>query len=118
MIAAVTLGAFMIVLERSDASRGISVAFVTLALAQAFHLGNARSTSPVWTARHATSNRWALGAVLLVVALQLAAVYTPAFSELLNVVPLTLEEWGIALAAAAIPAVLGQTIKVFQVRSP
>jgi hypothetical protein len=54
--------------------------------------------------------------VILVVALQLAAVYTPAFSELLNVVPLTLEEWGIALAASAIPAVLGQTIKVVQSR--
>jgi Ca2+-transporting ATPase len=116
VIAGVTLGAFMVALKRSEPAHAVSVAFVTLALAQAFHLGNARSTSPVWTARHATSNRWALGAVLLVVALQLAAVYTPAFSELLNVVPLTLEEWGIALAAAAIPAVLGQTIKVVQSR--
>ena len=111
LIAASTLAAFMIALQRGDATRAVSVAFVTLGLAQAFHLGNARSRNAVWSPARALSNRYALGAVLLVVALQLLAVYTPGLMRLLNVVPLSLEECVLAFAAAAIPAVVGQTIK-------
>ena len=118
LIAASTLLAYVAVLERGDATHAISVAFVTLALAQTFHLGNARSTSSVLSARHAASNRWAIAAVLLVVGLQLLAVYTPALTRVLKIVPLSLNEWGLAFGAAAIPAVVGQAIKSVRLLRP
>ena len=111
MIAGATLGAFMIALER-DASRAGTVAFVTLALAQGFHLGNARSTEPVLAPWRVLANKWAIAALLLVIVLQALALYVPALAEVLNVVPLTAVEWALAVGMALIPAVLGQTLKV------
>ncbi len=112
LIAGSTLAAFMVALERGPQERAITVAFVTLALAQAFHLGNARSSSPVLSPRRAGANPWALGALALVVVLQLAAVYVPALAAILRVVPLTLTDWSLVLPAALLPAVLGQLIRL------
>src|SRR5690606_28414807 len=47
LITAVTLAAFLWALGGGDPARAITVAFMTLALAQTFHLGNARGTEPV-----------------------------------------------------------------------
>jgi Ca2+-transporting ATPase len=101
----------MIALER-DASRAGTVAFVTLALAQGFHLGNARSTEPVLAPWRVLANKWAIAALLLVIVLQAVALYVPALAEVLNVVPLTAVEWALAVGMALIPAVLGQALKV------
>jgi Ca2+-transporting ATPase len=112
LIAGSTLAAFIVALERGPQERAITIAFVTLALAQAFHLGNARSSSPVLSARRAVANPWALGALALVVGLQLAAVYVPRLAEILRAVPLTVADWSIVLPAALLPAVLGQLIRL------
>jgi Ca2+-transporting ATPase len=118
LIAGSTLGAFVVALERGPQERAITIAFVTLALAQAFHLGNARSASAVLSPRRAGANRWALGALALVVGLQLAAVYVPALAAILRVVPLALADWSIVLPAALLPAVLGQLIRLRRDRNP
>jgi len=88
------------------------VAFVTLALAQGFHLGTARSANAVLAFRQVVRNRWAVGALALVILLQLAAVYTPALARVLRVVPLTLGEWGLVLPLAIGPAVIGQLLRL------
>ena len=112
LIATSTLAAFLVALERSTHERAMTVAFVTLALAQGFHLGTARSANAVLAFRQVVRNRWAVGALGLVILLQLAAVYTPALARVLRVVPLTLAEWGLVLPLAIGPAVIGQLLRL------
>jgi Ca2+-transporting ATPase len=94
----------------------VTIAFMTLALAQLFHLGNARSRGPVLSWRRITANRWALGAVPLVIGLQLAAVYWEPLSTVLRTVPLAPGDWLVVFGAAAVPAVVGQVVDVVQER--
>jgi Ca2+-transporting ATPase len=112
LIAAATLTAFVLALGRGDPTRAGTVAFATLGLAQAFHLGNARSVTDVLARRRVLSNPWALGAVGLVTGLQIVAIHLPALAAVLRVVPLTLAEWGLVLGAASIPALVGQALRV------
>ena len=113
LIAGATLTAFVLAQGEDDAgARAGTIAFVTLALAQAFHLGNARSAADVLEPRRIVANPWAIGAVALVIGLQLLAVYTPGLARVLRVVPLTGQDWVMVLAAAATPAVVGQVIRL------
>ena len=66
LITLATLAAYAWGLRSGDAPRAVTMAFMTLALAQLFHLGNARSRGPVLTPRRAMANPWAVGAVALV----------------------------------------------------
>ena len=104
--------AFVLALGRGEGARAVTIAFMTLALAQGFHLGNARSTAAVLGRRHVIANWWALGAVLLAVVLQIVAVYAAGLARVLRVVPLTVADWAIVLTAAVAPAIVGQAIKL------
>ena len=111
LMATITLVAYVMIL-REDASRAGTVAFVTLALAQALHLGNARSVSDVLVWRRAAANRWALAAVAFVIGMQVLAVHNSWLAQALRLVPLTPFEWGLATAAAVVPAIVGQALKL------
>jgi Ca2+-transporting ATPase len=117
LIAASTLGAFLIALDRRPPEVAVTIAFVTLALAQGFHLGNARSAGAALALRIARSNPWALGALALVIVLQLVAIYTPGLAAILDVVPLTLADWAMVLPAALLPAIVGQLVRLRKRRS-
>lgn len=112
LITGVTLAAFLWVLRApgADPARAITVAFMTLALAQTFHLGNARAREPVLGWRRATANRWALAAMAVTVALQLLAVYFTPLGRVLDVVPLAPADWAVVVPLALLPAVVGQGI--------
>lgn len=112
LITAVTLAAFVIALRGAgtDLPTGITIAFMTLALAQTFHLANARGGGPALGWHRIISNRWALGAALLTVALQFLAVYLAPLARILGVVPLAASDWLIVLPLALLPAVVGQVI--------
>jgi Ca2+-transporting ATPase len=84
------------------------MAFMTLALAQTFHLGNARSEEHVLTMRHAVSNPVALSAVALVVFLQVLAVHFRPLAEVLRTEALGARDWLVCLSLAFVPAVVGQ----------
>jgi Ca2+-transporting ATPase len=117
LITAVTLGAFMWALGNGggDTARAVTVAFMTLALAQTFHLGNARGGLVIrW--RRMSANLWAVGAVALTMAFQLAAVYFSPLARVLNIVPLRAQDWQVIMPAAIIPAVIGQLIAARQSR--
>jgi len=116
MIAAVTLFAFAWALAHpgSTPERAGTVACMTLALAQVFHLGNARSLDPVLAPRRALANRWALGSVALVLALQGFAVYDPPLARLLGMAPLPLRDWTVMVPLALVPAVVGQGLKTLR----
>ncbi|HEX6132417.1 MAG TPA: HAD-IC family P-type ATPase [Longimicrobiales bacterium] len=112
LITAATLGAFVWALrdDAVDMPRAVTVAFVTLALAQTLHLANARGGGPALHWRRIISNRWALGAAVLTVALQMLAVYFSPLARVLGVVPLPASDWLIIAPLALIPAVVGQAL--------
>lgn len=113
LIAAATLAAFAIGLTESAPTRyAVTMSFMTLALAQAFHLGNARSHGAVLAPGKAFANRYALAAVLLVVLLQVAAAELPALSGLLHTQPLAWRDWLAVAGLSLLPAVVGQAAKL------
>ncbi|MGE5727875.1 MAG: cation-translocating P-type ATPase [Gemmatimonas sp.] len=85
-----------------------TIAWMTLALSQLLHVGNVRSDAPVTTAAGALGNVYAIGAVLVGIALQLLAVQVPSLARALLVQPLSLQEWMVVIALAVAPAIIGQ----------
>jgi Ca2+-transporting ATPase len=92
--------------------RAQTIAFMTLALAQLFHLGNARSDEPLvgWT--RALANPYAIAALVLSIGLQLLTAYLPPLARILGVVALDSKDWFVVIGCAAMPAVVGQTVKL------
>lgn len=111
LITGATLAAFAVGLAANEPERATTLSFLTLALAQAFHLGNARSPGHVIARQRAFSNRYALGAVALVIVLQLLAVYYAPLARVLRVQPVALTDWLIVLPLALAPAIVGQGLK-------
>jgi P-type Ca2+ transporter type 2C len=110
LIAGSTLAA-LIWARRHAPDDMMTMVFMTLALAQIFHLGNARSSGPVLRFATATANPAAIAAVVLSVALQLVAVSVEPIASILRVAPLGLREWTVVLALSITPAVAGQVLK-------
>ena len=119
LITLVTLAAFVIGASGSAApsARAVTMSFVTLGLAQGFHLGNARRRGAVLTPGAAAANGWAIGAVLLVIVLLVIAVQTR-LGEVLHTVPLAARDWAIVVGLAALPAIVGQGSKQLRYRVP
>jgi Ca2+-transporting ATPase len=111
LITVSTMAAFLWGLSRGPQERASTLAFQTLALAQAFHLGNARSPAAVIRLKRVKANPWALGAVALVVGLQILAVEYAPLARTLGVVPLSATEWMVVGALTALPALIGQSVK-------
>lgn len=113
LIAGAALGAFCvdIMLFHATSTHARTVTFTALALAQLFHLGNARSESPVRTIRQSIANRYAIGALVLAIALQVAAVAYDPLRRLLDLSPLASRDWLIVVGFALVPAIIGQSLK-------
>jgi Ca2+-transporting ATPase len=111
LITASTLAAFVWGLESGTESHAVTLAFMTLALAQIFHLGNARSVAHVMSPTAALSNPFAVGAVVISLALQAMALYLPPLSRVLRTEPLGLADLMVVGALAIVPGVVGQVIK-------
>ena len=118
MITGVTIAGFAWALSTPAlASKAVTMSFLTLSLAQIFHLGNARSVGPVVERRAVLRNRYALGAVGLTVLLQVLAVHWPPLSRTLATTALGTREWLVALGLGLVPAVIGQALKLWRGRS-
>jgi Ca2+-transporting ATPase len=113
LITVSTIGAFVWGLSNAP-EKATTIAFMTLALAQILHLGNARRRSPVIRTVAATSNLYAIAAVLLSAGLQIAALYVDPLPRLLRVTPLGTSEWLVVACGAVFPAVIGQALKVWR----
>jgi Ca2+-transporting ATPase len=111
LIALATLASLLLSAGWGEA-RSRTVAFSTLALAQAFHLGNARDREAVLAPGPALRNRWALAALAVVVLLQVLAVRLDGLRLVLGLTPLGVREWLLVLGCAALPAVAGQTLRL------
>lgn len=89
-----------------------TISFMTLALAQILHLGNARSGRAVLAPSAALANPFAIGAVIVSVMLQLAALYAEPLAQTLRVAPLACREWLVVIACSAATAIIGQAIRL------
>ncbi|WP_222615407.1 cation-translocating P-type ATPase [Persicimonas caeni] len=109
VITLVVLGVYASALYQLDLGpeMAVTMSFLTLALAQLWHVFNMRGAGSSRLKNDITKNRWVWGAIALCIVLTLAAVYIPPLAEVLDVVPPTLEQWAIVVGASLVPAVLG-----------
>jgi Ca2+-transporting ATPase len=110
-LAAFALGMRWYGTEGDGLQHAVTIAFMTLALAQILHAFNARSrTRSAFS--HPFSNAWLLGATLVCVLLQLAAVYVPLLRQVLHTVPLTAPDWILIAVASAAPVAVVELVKL------
>jgi Ca2+-transporting ATPase len=110
-ITVVTLIGYFWALDRGvDHAR--TVAFMTLALAQIFHLGNARSMGPVIAPARAFANRYALAAVAIAIGLQAIALGVEPIAAVLRLSALGRGDVALIVGLSVLPAVAGQVIKL------
>ena len=112
LMTSVTLGAYLSALRHAPDRAG-TIGFMTLALAQIAHLGNARSDRHVLAPRRAAANGFAILGLAVALALQLLTTTTP-LARILDVAPLGIREWLLVAGWAALPAVVGQLTKVWR----
>jgi Ca2+-transporting ATPase len=113
LISLSTLSAFAWGLARTpeNSAHATTLAFMTLAFGQIFHLGNARSGLPVVSPARVVSNPYALAAVGLTAVLQVLAVELQPLARVLRTHSLGTDDWLVIGGLALIPAILGQIIK-------
>jgi P-type Ca2+ transporter type 2C len=97
-------------------ARARTLAFATLAFAQLAHVVDARSSRALLFSRRLLANRWAVRAVVFTAALQLAALYLPGLSGVLDTVPLGLADWAVVVPLALAPLLVGQAVKALRPR--
>jgi Ca2+-transporting ATPase len=119
LLSGFTLLAFSLGMRWYDAEgdglrHAVTIAFMTLALAQVVHAFNARSKDrSAFTARLFT-NAWLWAAVVGCVVLQLAAVYAPFLQAVLRTSPLGIADWGLVLACSLLPVGVVELVKLAQ----
>lgn len=100
VLALVSLGSYLFTLGATgDLAEARTVAFVTLATVQLFHVFNVRMGGIIKLDRSLFSNPLIWGAIALVLALLALAVYMPLLNRVLQTVPLTLENLIIVVIA-------------------
>jgi Ca2+-transporting ATPase len=91
-----------------EAPQAVTIAFLTLALAQLWHVFNMRAEGSPVIKNEITTNRLVWGALLLCVGLLLLAVGMPMLSRVLHLEALDQTAWGLVLGFSVIPLALGQ----------
>ncbi|MBI2483755.1 HAD-IC family P-type ATPase [Candidatus Uhrbacteria bacterium] len=97
---------------QTDLAKAQTMTFVTLACAQLFNSLNCRSRTNSLFRMNLLSNRWLIGAIAFAAALQFIAVYSPLLRSLLHTVPLSAQEWGVAIGAGSV-VILADEIRKF-----
>jgi Ca2+-transporting ATPase len=117
LISLSTLSVFAWGLARApdDPAYARTLAFMTLAFGQIFHLGNARSALPVVRPARVISNPYALAAVGVTATLQVLTVELQSLAGVLRTHSLGPSDWLVIAGLALVPALVGQTIKTIVV---
>lgn len=98
--------------HKEDFVRATEMSFHTLVLAQLFFVLSVRKHSFVQYPSQLLQNKWLLAGICFSGALQCVITYIPLFQEVLRIVPLNIEEWGIVICAALIPTMIAQIRKL------
>ncbi|MBC7433683.1 MAG: cation-transporting P-type ATPase [Rubritepida sp.] len=116
LLAGCTLAAFAVGMawygvEGEGLHHAVTIAFMTLAMAQVFHAFSARSRSRSAFTSRLFTNGWLWGATAICVALQIAAVEVPLLREVLRTVPLSWADWGLVAVGALTPVAVVEMVK-------
>ena len=112
-ITIVTLAAFGLTIAflGVPAKDAVTVAFLTLALAQLWHVFNMRNVGTGPLRNEITRNPYIWAALGLCLFLVFSAVYLPGLSAILALRPPTAAEWGLAIGFSIVPWAIGQVAK-------
>ncbi|MDZ7691098.1 MAG: cation-translocating P-type ATPase C-terminal domain-containing protein [Balneolaceae bacterium] len=91
-----------------ESNAAVSISFLTLALAQLWHVFNMRSSSSFMFNNTIIRNRWIWAAIVTCIVLLLMAVYVPSFAAVLKIQPPSLYGWLTVLGFSLIPLLIGQ----------
>lgn len=100
-----------------DIAKGWTMALTTLAVFQWFNAWNCRHESKSIFQMNPFSNKFLVGATVIVVLLQFLVIYNPIMQKILRTVPLMLSEWAIILAVALSIVIAEETRKFFYRRN-
>ena len=92
--------------------KAMTVALTTLAVFQWFNAWNCRSKKRSVFEMNPFSNKFLVGATVLVIGLQIAAVYNPFFQKILRTVPLTIMDWVIIVSISTSILVVEEIRKI------
>ena len=96
-----------------DESQAVTVSFLTLALAQLWHVFNMRSNGTKLFRNEVVENPYIWSALGLCVLLLLAAVYVPLLSKVLKLTDPGLNGWLLIMTASFFTCLIGQIGKIF-----
>lgn len=91
----------------------VTVAFLTLAFAQMWHVFNMRSRFSRSPRNQVTANPYIWGALALCALITVGAIYVPTVASVLNLVWPDMTTWGLIAVASLSPLILGQLLKAF-----
>lgn len=95
---------------QTDLPKAWTLAMTTIAVAQWFNAWNCRSGRTSLFAMNPFSNKFLVGALGIVLVLQLAAIYSPVLQLVLRTVPLSLSDIGLCILLAA-PTILVEEVR-------
>ena len=101
----------------ADIAKAWTISLTVLAVFQWFNAWNCRSENKSIFSMDWFSNKYLVGATLLVIALQMAAIYAPVMQKLLRTVPLELSDWLLIIPVAASIVAAEELRKLFYRRS-
>ncbi|KUJ77219.1 ATPase [Ruegeria profundi] len=109
LITVATLGAYWLALIHLmlPVHEAVTVAFLTLALGQLWHVFNMRERGEGLLINSVSKNPWVFAALLLCLALLVAAYKLPSVAAVLQLSPLSSEEFVLAAGASVFPLVGG-----------
>lgn len=111
LLTATTLTAFVVALRWYETPGAVTVAFLSLALGQVWHVFNMRDPGTPLLVNQVTRNPWVWAATLGCTALLVLVVVVPPLREVLSIVLLDARGWWLVIAAGLAPLLLGQAGK-------
>ncbi|MGC9357997.1 MAG: cation-translocating P-type ATPase, partial [Anaerolineae bacterium] len=117
IMTASVLGALFLALRwlGMEQPRAVTISFLTLALAQLWHVFDMRDRGSHFINNDIVKNPWVWGAVALCILLILAAVYVPFLAQLLSIQDPGLNGWLLVLGMSLVTWVVGQTLKELKI---
>ena len=103
--------ALAIIWLKMDNEHAITVSFLTLAMAQLWHVFNMRDSGSGFFRNDITKNPYVWGALVLCIGMLVVAVYTPGLSYVLHVKDPGKEGWLLIIGMSLIPWFVGQVMK-------
>lgn len=110
------IGSMIIALEWLNMPRiqAVTISFLTLSLAQLWHVFNMRGAQSGRLFNEITQNKFVWGALILCILLVVAAIYVPGLSYVLQVVHPGIVGWVLIIVMSLLPLFLGQILLTFQ----